>query len=41
MFAGTLVVLLLPRFPDKMKKSKHWLFTAEELQIARERVACK
>jgi hypothetical protein len=38
-----LVILLLPRFPDDLESrgKKHWLFTAEEIDIAAERCACK
>ncbi|OQV02109.1 hypothetical protein CLAIMM_07359 [Cladophialophora immunda] len=41
-FAGLLVIILLPRFPDRIKHSKKprtWLFTEEEINLAVERSA--
>lgn len=32
--SGAIILLLLPSFPDKMKKGKNWLFTEEEIQLA-------
>jgi hypothetical protein len=40
MGVGVLTWLCLPRFPDKMRGRKHWLFTPEEIELACERAAC-
>ncbi|KAF3923993.1 hypothetical protein ABW21_db0203285 [Orbilia brochopaga] len=36
-FVGILVIILLPSFPDKMKNGRNWLFTVEEINLAKER----
>ncbi|KAF3934705.1 hypothetical protein ABW20_dc0105747 [Dactylellina cionopaga] len=36
-FIGLLVLTLFPSFPDKMKGGKNWLFTKEEIDLAKER----
>ncbi|KAH8805236.1 retrograde regulation protein 2 [Xylogone sp. PMI_703] len=36
---GILTWLLLPRFPDKIKSGKSWLFTKEEVDLAMARLA--
>ncbi|KAH8697045.1 retrograde regulation protein 2 [Talaromyces proteolyticus] len=38
-FAGLLVLVLLPRFPDDLRarNRKHWLFTKEEIDLAADR----
>lgn len=33
--------LLLPPFPDQIKTTKHWLFSSEEIALAKERARCK
>ena len=38
---GIITWICLPRFPDKLKDHKHWLFTPEEIEIACKRAACK
>jgi MFS family permease len=38
---GIFVMMMLPRFPDKMKKGKHWLFTSQEIELAIQRVSGK
>lgn len=40
-FSGIVILLLLPPFPDKMKKGKNWLFTEEEIQLAIKRFSSK
>lgn len=35
--SGLVIMVLLPPFPDKMKKGKNWLFTEEEIQLAIQR----
>ena len=40
MSVGIACCMILPPFPDKMKR-KHWLFTPSELERACERAACK
>ena len=41
MGVGALTYLCLPRFPDKLKGRKHWLFTPEEIELACVRAACE
>ena len=36
---GAFLVIALPKYPDKMKNGKNWLFTAEEIQLAIRRTA--
>ncbi|KAK4497119.1 hypothetical protein PRZ48_011569 [Zasmidium cellare] len=38
---GLLVAALLPRYPDRLLKGKHWLFGKEEIQLVVERTAGK
>ncbi|EPS45768.1 hypothetical protein H072_137 [Dactylellina haptotyla CBS 200.50] len=35
--SGILVLALFPPFPDKMKNGENWLFTKEEIELAKER----
>ncbi|KAF3935635.1 hypothetical protein ABW19_dt0205471 [Dactylella cylindrospora] len=37
-FIGVMVFILLPSFPDRMKGGKNWLFTEEDIKLAKERV---
>lgn len=37
---GIMTWLLLPRFPDRMKNGKSWLFTKEEVELAIARSTC-
>ncbi|KAF3908925.1 hypothetical protein AA313_de0209828 [Arthrobotrys entomopaga] len=34
---GILILALFPSFPDKMKNGKNWLFTKEEIDLAKQR----
>jgi hypothetical protein len=36
---GIFVMIMLPRFPDKMKNGKHWLFASQEIELAIQRVS--
>ncbi|KIX00717.1 uncharacterized protein Z518_09782 [Rhinocladiella mackenziei CBS 650.93] len=40
-FIGILIIVLLPAFPDQMKKGKNWLFSKEEIQLAIQRSSGK
>ena len=37
---GIIVILLLPPYPDQIKTSKHWLFSSEEITLAKDRARC-
>ena len=36
-FAGLIVMVLLPPFPDRMRNGKNWLFSKEEINLAIQR----
>lgn len=38
---GIIFWLLLPPFPDQIKSTKHWLFSTEEIVLAKERARCE
>lgn len=40
-FVGILVYVLLPRFPDRIKGGKTWLFSKEEIDLAVQRMTSK
>jgi MFS family permease len=40
-FVGILVCILLPRFPDKIRTEKHWLFTEDDISLAIRRYKSK
>lgn len=37
---GIIFWLLLPPYPDQIKTTKHWLFSSEEIALAKERARC-
>jgi hypothetical protein len=36
---GIFIMTMLPRFPDKMKNGKNWLFTSQEIELTIQRVS--
>lgn len=38
---GIVFWLLLPPYPDQIKSDKHWLFSPEEIALAKDRARCK